>query len=666
MALADVIPFVRKFDDETAKALRDRFEYAKSARKSWERQTKMNLAFLSGLQWLDDRQPAPDIFVDVRDLPAPTWRVRIVDNRILGIYQGLLGRLMAQSLSPSVQPVGPDPQNTLAARAASRILRHIYSLEGDDGALGLEHQLTELYGWLIAVGKVYLYGYWDPSAWAETPQAGAQQIGDVRTLVLSPLEVFSDPSAKRFHEAHWAFRTVVRNIDEVKLLWPETTKKLEPESLRPEIPLPNGSASASRSGLWLQPQTLRDAVLLKEYFERPSQRFPQGRYAIYVGGEKPTVLRYEEQLPYAHGRIPIREMGFIRIPGANNPMGVIDQLRDPQKYLNEIRSKRIEHVRLMAAGKWIVDRTANVDKNSITSEPGEVIFKDPTGAVGHVPMTPLPEDVQVEVSELEQSIQNIAQLKTMGVTAPGGGKATAVEAMIQREIEDLARAPFFAEVKSVLQRFGKDCLELARERYIEPRLFKFGSGLDAEVDAFQGADLYGAWEVKVDLNTQGPMSRSERIQIGMQWLQLGAFGPAGEEKTLERFFQFTGMGASIPAPPSSTDSEIAEMENAGMRRGLQFEVGMLDNHEIHLERHIPAMKRLFIDPSTPQSLLTAMQGHIQTHMMHFQREQAQQAQAQGPPQQSAASPGTHPHGPTVGEGPGHPGAPPTAPPEGGE
>jgi len=649
-----VASLLGQMDEQLAASLRNRFQYAREARKPYDKNLKLNLAYLAGLQWVEDKQQ-PDVFVDLRDLPSPSWRARLVDNKVLGVYQGLLGRFMASPITPVVTPVGPDPQNTLAARAATRILHHLYSLEGDDGALGLEHQLWMLYGWLIAAGCVYLYGYWDPDAYAET-MGGLKQVGDVRTLVLSPFEIFADPAAALFDQAHWCFRTVVRNIDEVKLAWPQETKKLQPESLRPEIPLPNGSGSAQRSGLWLRPQTIRDSVMLREYFERPSSKYPDGRYAIYVGQEKPILLRYDEELPYSH-RLPIRQVGFIRLPGANNPMGVIDQLRDPQRYLNEVRSRRIEHVRMMAAGKWIVDRSANIDKDSITSEPGEVIFKETTGAVQHVSMQPLPEDVQIEVQELEQSISQIAQLRSLGASAPGGGRSTAVEAMIQREIEDLARAPFFAEVKSVLQRFYRDCLEIVKTHYLEPRLMRFGSGIEAEIDAFEGKDLEGTWDVKVNLNTQGPMSRSERIQVGMQFLELGIFGQAGQEKTIERFLQFTGMGAMMSNPPASVDAEIAEEENSGMLGGKSYTPGQLDNHEVHLERHLDAFKKASMDPSSKPAVLQEMDAHIQTHMKFYGGALPQPGAAQ--PQQAQQPPGGGGKGaPPPQPSPQQPGAPP--------
>lgn len=641
------IQILRQWDGDIARMLDGRFQFARDARRPTDRNVRLSLAYLANLQWAEDRPSTPDVFADVRDLPQPPWRVRMVDNHILSIYLGLVGRYMATPLEPEVTASGPDPQDQLAARAATRVLRHLYSMEADDGAVGLEHQAADFYGWLVAAGRVYLYGYWDPEAWVETPN-GSRQIGDVRTAVLTPFEVYGDPSARRFAEAHWAFRSVIRNVDELKLEYPDEAKRIQPERLRTEAPIPPTQASSMRSGLWLRVPEIRDSVMLREYFERPSLRYPEGRYAVYAGGGKnPVLLRYDEALPYGHRRIPIREVGYIRVPGAYNAMGIVEPLRDPQRFLNEIQSRRIEHIRMMATGKWLVDYEAGVAKDAITSEPGEVIFKHVGGTVQHVPMAPLPPDVQDEISMLEASMQRIGQLQEFGVQAPGGGRQTAVAAMIQRELQDLSRVPFQAELKSALQRFFRDLLEIARERYVETRLFRFGSGTEAESQALRGADLKGEWNVAFNVPLMGPLSRSERQQLGVEWLQLGVFGQPGREDTLERFLRFTGMEGSIPAPPQSVDAEVAEQENRGMEQGDVYQPGLLDDHSTHLQHHIPDYQRCSINEADPMEL--AIKGdHIRKHMTMLQSQlkdqAAEDAASQPPPGSPGGGPGGHPHG----------------------
>lgn len=619
-----VVPMRGSPDAKLLAELMQRDGRAEDAKRGYETAVKENLAYLAGIQWID-RHPQTGKMVDVSALPSPSWRVRDTINRIKPIYEGMLGRFMLQSLEPSAEAVGQDAEDLAAARAADKLLRWLFHRVGETTQQdGFAHQVQDFFGWLLSAGTVFLHWWWDPDAEAESRFGYAE--GDVCFTVESPLDVYPDPDVQDWRHCRWVIRHVLRPRSFVRARWPDKVDKVKDEALQPKIPLP-GATSPSTAGLWQAPRELQGMVMLREYWEAPNDDFPNGRYAVFAPG---ALLEYREALPYGR-KLPFVKVDFIRLPGAFWGMSLIHPLKSPQRHYNQLRSRVKEHVRLVAAGKLLVPVTAGLDARAWTSQPGEKIVYQGPVPPQYVQIPPLPKDVDEEIDRIERDMEVIAQLRSFGLDLEGSGKRTALEAMLQQQLEDMSRAPFFASLDAALRRFWTDVLELCKERYVEPRLIRVGVGSDADVDEILGTDLEGAYHVQVSIRRDGGFTRTERLQVAQMLMQIGVFGGQDDPKRIERFLRFTELEDLANFDIADAEVENAEQENAGMERGVQYQVGLLDNHAVHLAIHVDKLKRLGLDPTTPEDVLSRFEMHIAQH------EQVMKA-SQGPPPAAPPSP----------------------------
>jgi len=589
--------------------LQKRWNAASNAKKPFEKQVKQNIAFLVGLQWLD-QNPVDGSLIDTT-LNMPSWRIRYTANRIMKAYLGLMGRFLAQPVEPGAVPVGADSDTVRAAQAADRLAKFLWHRDGPDGVRGLEFQMPEFYAWLLTAGTVFIYHWWDPSLIAEGIAGDVE--GDIGQSVESPLNIWPDANATSWEQASHVFRQLVRPVDWAKLKWPHLADELKPENIETNPPVPSQSGGA----YWQRPQKIDDALTIREYYEKPSSKYPKGRYAI-TNGKFTVLINYHEELPYEHGEIPLEKVDFIRIPGAFWGMSFIQNMRDPQKALNQLRSKSQEHIRMMSAGKWLIHNTAGVDK--ITSASGEIVRWGGVHKPEQLTPKPLGTDVERELNRIDNDLQDAAGMYLLPGPGKGiTGRVTATQMAMIREAEDLARVPFYQSVKLALESHFRNVITLAQHRYIEPRKVYVGAGPEADIAALEGSDLEGSWKIKIRMDRETPLTRSERLMYAEKFWQMGVFGEPKTPEAARRFLHFLDMDfADAFYAQDDVDVQNAEKENWGFRYGgSDYEVGLLDQHVIHIEHHLQYLKAWNMEPDRDPVRIARLEAHVMEHIRNL-------------------------------------------------
>src|SRR5690606_24823610 len=123
-----------------------------------------------------------------------------------------------------------------------------------------------------------------------------------------------------------------------------------------------------------QTAKLKKHAVLKEYYERPSKKYPEGRF-IVVAGDK---CLHAGPMPYMIGEDGEPDFPFVRTvsiahPGCFWGKSVIERLIPVQRRYNALRNRKAEYLNLVAIGQWYEPDGSLEDDTELNNAPGNRI-----------------------------------------------------------------------------------------------------------------------------------------------------------------------------------------------------------------------------------------------------------------------------------------------------
>lgn len=108
-----------------------------------------------------------------------------------------------------------------------------------------------------------------------------------------------------------------------------------------------------------------------EYYERPTHKYPRGRYIIKLGKDK---IYHEGALPYLNGKdkrdLPFDCIALQAVPGFLPGITVYSQIIDMQDTLNAIKNRLLEYLNRIAIGRKYAWAGSLVNPDKWTNKPG--------------------------------------------------------------------------------------------------------------------------------------------------------------------------------------------------------------------------------------------------------------------------------------------------------
>lgn len=659
---------------ETPKQLETKLERLKNDRQAHERQWKLNLAFYKGRQYsYYNKASAQLTSLPVEDGDKPRYRVRLVSNQIVSGVSSMLSKYLKTKPKMYATPGTGSHKDLKASQAANRFLSYWW----DDFHLDDALEEATLYG--LIMGQGYWKICWDEYAakqmtflldpqgqpitsepikekyLAQLEQAGIEPqyttayMGDIRVEVLSPFDLYVDPTVKNFSDAKWAIQVMYLSPEEVKTRY---AKDLPPDSVMasPDTSLPMGRADAA-SGL-----TVRKVACA--YF-LPQPSLPKGRIVTWSGGE----MLEDKAWDYPSNVLPFVKFPGVRIPGSVYDMSVVEQAIPLQKELNRTLSQIVEFKNMTVKPQWIAPVGSLRDRR--TDEPGAVYQYNPIGPAGRgpepIPIENLPTWVFNHLEEINGRLNDLFGRTevTEGAVPPNVEAGVAIDLLQEMATDRIAPAIRLMEIG--LAEAGQQMLALAKEYYIEPRMVKIvGTAGSTQAKAFSQKDIDGAVDVSVEAGSGLPRTRAGRqarieffINNGIikpdqayQFLDSGDLAGLAdqfsqdedqayrENEKLEQgqplnplaMQQAQGMiqqAQQMGADPSTGEpfQSMEEFQGWAQQQMNQAMVapGPVDNHSIHLDVHSRPMKGIEWDQMDPQTQ-TMFIDHVNAHMNALQSQ----------------------------------------------
>lgn len=290
---------VSENDSQILNYVDEQFKIASDHRSPLEVDWALGVAFEEGRQWVGLSREADKLISLINEEERHRY---LTANKV----RPLLMKVESTSTlaAPDVKAVAltDDPLDVSAAKEAESIRGHC-SRKFDRIT-----QTKERVAWALKSSTCFLKVYWDDNKMNTIPVvdfAGnvtfeQAPVGDICEEIIPAFSVFLDPTAREWEQVRWLIHAETRPLSFFVDKFGEKGKMVKPDAKRQNAV--NGYVNRylnSGIGFASPVQTPgmgkgMDAAICKEYWEKPSAKFKQGRYIIVAGG----VVLYRGPWPY--------------------------------------------------------------------------------------------------------------------------------------------------------------------------------------------------------------------------------------------------------------------------------------------------------------------------------------------------------------------------------
>ena len=325
------------------------FRDSRKAQEGMDREMKLNLAFISGNQWVrwnPTKQSVDSIQKSNLDATKRPRR-RPVHNLILPNWQTIVSTVTSYLPKCIALPGSEDKEARVAARVSTALCEY------QRVRANVEAQCRNLAGMAYALGTAVIFGEYDPYAnrpiLIDEPMQGMMgqpmmdemsgqpmmrqrevQSGEMEVKILPPWQCYPDPNAPSPEETEW--------IDIIDYL-PQLTAEKKYQAKAKDLPVTRDSRLENFNQLYNQsplatvsrePRADLPHTIVHHRFDLPCASYPEGRWIIWTE----SAILYKGSLPYGMNQFPLAVMTVSRPPCQWYGIGVISPARQPQATYN--------------------------------------------------------------------------------------------------------------------------------------------------------------------------------------------------------------------------------------------------------------------------------------------------------------------------------------------
>lgn len=678
----------------------------------WERASLM----VDGKQWLvfSNNAATGGMWTRLETTRNNDYIPRPTTNYLFDVYQTLKAYVGKTQPRSTVYPNTDTHSDKEAAKIAD------LCLEANWARLKEEENYEYADACLVMYGTVFKKSYWDTTElmMAKVPRMTQQPqmdpntgavigmeevpavdpmtgdplfdeipLGDVNTEVIEPFRIALDPNANDIHKIRWIMEYSVQPLAWIKEVYgkdpmqnPGYTGRVE--DVKEESTLQGGlkrmyqlkqSSGVKSQGVGAfvnssgSDEHIVNSAVVKEYYERPSRDYPNGRMVVVANG----VCLYAGDSPYTGPELgdwhPYSECRWEIVPGRFWGKSPLDAAAEIQKQINAIDSVIVLNRKTMAIPQKLIPTSAGIQHGTWTGRPGqEIFFRDVGG--GQPPQ--VIEAHGVDGTVFQERAQRVEDMKTItgaidilkGDRPDGITAASALEMLYEVGMGKLF--PVLGRRKRFVTNDQKKQLRIISKYYKEPRpdfirlLQQKNKELSAEaISNFIGADLLDNCNVVVEAGANVTKLQAAKKQELREAAQSGVLNLADPRNRAEYMQQMgiTGFDSDIGPDQKRAELENSQLDNLQNMPGKQPIVLQWDNDMIHIQVHEKRMKEASWMELPPQTQQAYMQ-HWMQHQQAAQQKQmlaTMQAAASGqPPQPAQQMPPPMRKQPT-GKGPSH-------------
>lgn len=653
----------KQFDEEIVEFVQAEYERRKSERLPFELQWRLNTEFLNGNQYLDIDPTS----VSIQEIPKLYWyQEREVFNQIATIYETRVAQLARTIPMLKVRPASQDDNDIASAKVSSSLLQSTW-YDRD-----LDVVWDDLCAWTELTGTALIKNVWnkdkgrtmmmmrvpkeptendlangDTDQSAELLEGEYEDVelkeGDIDVCVVSPYEFFPDNNfASSLKLCHSVIHAKAYNVRDIEEIW---GIKVEPEKVDvmtlQQMQAGLGGVGYSVGGYRSKSTQLKSHAVVKEYYERPTKKYPNGRF-IVIANHK---LLHLSEMPYRVGDDETRDFPFIMAQSIKKPgnfwgASVIERLIPIQRRYNALRNRKAEYLNLVAIGQWYEPEGALEEDVELDNSPGNIIrYRAASGKPEPVQFPSLPASFENEVQTLLNeftAISGVSELSRYS-QAPSGVKS-GVALSIANEQDNTRISNTAANLANCIKLMGKQWIRLYRQFVAEPRVLRtVGRDKDIEVADWTASQLKSD-DVIIENSSALAETPAQRRQMVFDMLGAGLFNReetspisnAAREKILE-MLEYGNWESSL-MEMHRLQEQKAKRENMFIKQGQMMGLNDYDDDVLHIEMHNRMRMSAEYDDliNSPQGPIIdqIMREHLAMHEERIAMKQMQQLQQQ--------------------------------------
>lgn len=552
---------------------------AKRARVPFEREWYLNIAFISGRQWVQwDASIGANYAGQLVERKIPDGRVRVTVNLTRKLINMQHSKLCKERVRGYISPATPDDEDIAAARAGEKLNDYLIELTK------LSDRLNRADWWMLSTGTGFVKDWYNP----DISMSGEAQ-EDPMTGEKVPSKVFGAPVV----ETVSPFHILVPNLDEPDLdnqewvchVTVKTAKAIQEQwkvHVEGEENLASTTVEAKlQSAQGFKASENKRGMEVKELWVKPCTDYPDGMVLTWT---KDRILSFLPAWPYSHGEYPFAKRQFIET-GRFYGESTVTDLRPLQVEYNKTRSQIIEDKNLMARPMMAVQQ-GSVNVNAIKGRAGEmVIYKPGTPPPAPIPMQGIPNYVVEHLKHLQEEMRDIASQQVLEQGVPSGVTAATAISYIQ-ENQDSILNETLRNKETVYERICRHLLSYVVQYWDAQRQIKVvGENQNFEAFLLGASDLRGNTDWRVVSGSATPQSHAGKQALITELMKMGAI-------PVDRALQFLDLGdTSRLFEEMQVDVREAERQNLKMSKGVPAETADWQNLLVHIQVHDNYRKR---------------------------------------------------------------------------
>jgi hypothetical protein len=452
--------------------------------------------------------------------------------------------------------------------------------------------------WNSTSGKIYDYS--DP----EINELTGEEIrpsypiyeGDVEFNVLSPFDVVFD-STKETAKHDWQLCRTFKNKFDLAAKYPELEEEI--------LAVKTKSETQSRR-IALTPFDETVDVPVYEFFHKPTESLPKGRYVLYLN--KDCIL-VDTVLPYRN--LPLFRISARDILGTPYGYTVMWNLLPIQDAVNSLYSTILTNQSTFGVQNIYAQRDANITMAELSSGLNLIEGDPNTAPPQALNLTQTPGEIFNFLQMLERAMETVSGINSVARGNPdpkqnlrSGNALALIQSQALQFISGLQNSYIH-----LIEDVGTNLIYLLQDFASVPRVAEItGKASASLMEEFTGDDLSDIHRVIVDVANALAQTTAGKLEIAESLLQMGLIKTAQDYLSVLN----TGKLETMTEGPTKENMYIRS-ENEDLFSGKTEVMALLtDDHLLHIQEHkfVLADAKLKQDPALVDRVL----GHIQEHI----------------------------------------------------
>jgi len=462
---------------------------------------------------------------------------------------------------------------------------------------------------LLRPGISCIKWYWDKSHYASIKKTDNEngvkaKAGEVVGEVISIFNIRPDPAAKNRDKCRWIIEVKEVTKEEIKRVYKKDDSWFEATGDRKKAKKTKKAGQETKAALIQKYRGMHEPLdekdkdeptyIIKEFWERPSDLYPKGRFIATGEGE---VLDSRKN-PSPNGDLPYWFFIYKKRGNSFWSRGPLYYVQGIQREFNRMISIQSEHIESwrpkIAVGKGAIKRA-----EAFTVDAFEMVEVDFTrGEPRPINMPELSPQVTMYRDFLEGAVASVSNVHEVSYARlpQYASRAPASLYSMMLEQENVKLTPMVKRINKTLKQMARFRLELMDKHYTVKRMIKVvGQHKESTIEYFERADLSQNFDVRLETGVSLHQSSTIQTQLLIQLWREGILTEQDRVKILRSINLGT---AEHEIRRDMADTERALRENQSFiddaykkkRQDGGVTVYWNDDHELHLDYHTNFIK----------------------------------------------------------------------------